>query len=209
MWKKIIAGALFVGLIGILVTGAVIRTMDKTGHVVEAQGQGQGRGYGSDPDETGAGSASGYGRAGGGYGQDGGREGATERQYPHHEDSPEEWVEYEGTVVQAPEADVDLVIQTTGDEELVIGTGPMYMASQGFTLQAGERVQVRGYWGDDEFKAAQVTRLADGLTITLRDEAGRPAWAGAGRRAQGRGDDGHGYGAQRWAPGPGEGTDQG
>jgi RNase P/RNase MRP subunit p29 len=46
-------------------------------------------------------------------------------------------------------------------------------------------VQVRGYWEDGEFKAAQVTRLADGQTIALRDELGRPAWAGAGRNAKG------------------------
>jgi hypothetical protein len=60
------------------------------------------------------------------------------------------------------------------------------MAAQDFALQAGERVQVQGYWEDDELKAAQVTRLADGQSITLRDEAGRPAWAGNGRQATGR-----------------------
>ena len=40
--------------------------------------------------------------------------------------------------------------------------------------QVGEMVQVRGYWEDNEFKAAQVTRLADGETIVLRDDVGRP-----------------------------------
>jgi len=68
-------------------------------------------------------------------------------------------------------------------KKLTVGTGPMYMASQGFILQPGEPVQVLGYWDDHEFKAAQVTCLTDGQTITLRDEMGRPAWAGAGRRA--------------------------
>ena len=88
-------------------------------------------------------------------------------------------------MVLAPEDGVDLVIETSDGKKLTVGTGPMPLydgASQGFALQAGEPVQVRGYWEDGEFKAAQVTRLTDGQTITLRDELGRPAWAGCGRR---------------------------
>ena len=89
---------------------------------------------------------------------------------------------HEGTVVLPPEDGVDLVIEMSDGKKLTVGTGPMYMASQGFILQAGEPVQVLGYWEDHEFKAAQLTCLTDSRTITLRDELGRPAWAGAGRR---------------------------
>jgi len=46
MLKKIVLGTLLVGLIGILVVGAVIRTMDKTALVAEAHGPGYGRGNG-------------------------------------------------------------------------------------------------------------------------------------------------------------------
>jgi hypothetical protein len=82
------------------------------------------------------------------------------------------------------------------------------MEAQGFALQAGERVQVQGYWEDSsEFKAAQITRLQDGATIALRDESGRPAWAGNGRGASGR------LQAQTTAPlgsaAPGDGTGTG
>jgi hypothetical protein len=69
---------------------------------------------------------------------------------------------------------------------VVIGTGPGYLEDQGLMLQAGESVQVQGYWEDGEFKAAQVTRLHDGQTVTLRDEVGRPAWAGSSRQASER-----------------------
>jgi hypothetical protein len=82
------------------------------------------------------------------------------------------------------------------------------MASQGFTLQAGEPVQVRGYWEDGEFKAAQVTRLTDGRTIILRDEIGQPAWAGAGRNAQNSNPGGYGGQGRRDAPGDQTGTGQ-
>jgi hypothetical protein len=50
-------------------------------------------------------------------------------------------------------------------------------------LEAGEAVQVEGYWEDGEFKAAQVTSLEDGQTVILRDEVGRPAWSGGNGQA--------------------------
>jgi hypothetical protein len=77
-----------------------------------------------------------------------------------------------------------MVLETRDGKELLVGTGPGYMEQQGFVLQSGEQVQVQGYWEEDEFKATQVLRLRDGVSITLRDEAGRPAWSGAGRRSQ-------------------------
>jgi len=107
--------------------------------------------------------------------------------YPNYETSPEGWLEYEGSVIQVPGDGNELVIQTSDGEQVTVGTGPLDMASQGFALQAGEQVQVRGYWEDGEFKAGQVTRLASGQTLTLRDALGRPTWAGAGRNAQGNG----------------------
>ena len=204
MLKKILLGTLFVGLIGILVTGAVVRTIDRTELVAEAQGRGRGNG------ETGTYTAE-------GSGQENARNSVAQRQYPNNETSPQEWLESEGIVVQAPADGVDLVIQTSDGQEVKVGTGPEYMASQGFTLQAGDPVQVRGYWEDGELKAAQVTRLADGQTITLRDEAGHPAWAGNGKRAVerqataaqgGRGQGGYGGRGREDAPGAQTGNGQ-
>ncbi|KPL24113.1 MAG: hypothetical protein AMJ93_03090 [Anaerolineae bacterium SM23_84] len=178
MLRKVVLGTVLVGVMGILVTGAIIRTAEKTGSVAEAQGLGRGR---SEHEAAGY-SAVGAGQRQGAYGQ-GAR--AAERQYPNYEGAPEDWVVYEGAVVQAPAAGMDMVIETSDGEELVVGTGPGYMEDQGFTLQVGEQVQVQGYWEGDEFKAAQVMRLRDGQSVTLRDQAGRPAWAGAGRRGGG------------------------
>jgi len=224
MVKKIVLGTLLVGLIGVLVAGGIIRTIDKTGNVAEARGLGRGQGN----SETVSLALNGNGQRGGGYGQGGGygRSAATgERQYPNYETAPEDWVTVEGTVVQAPAAGVDLLIATETGEEITIGTGPSYMEAQGFTLQAGEQIQVQGYWQDGEFKAAQVTRLQDGQTLTLRDQLGRPAWAGNGQRAtgqsaalpqagqgQGQGGQGQGQGGQGQGrvdpPGDGTGTGQ-
>lgn len=221
MLKKIVLGTLLVGLIGILVVGAAIRTLDKTGNVAEARGGesgqgrgGQGRGQAADSQVV----------ASAGRNQGDGIL-ALEGAVPSGE-----WLSYEGTVVQAPAAGVDMVIATGDGQEMVVGTGPGYLDAMGLTLQAGELVQVQGYWEDDEFKAGQVTRLRDGATVALRDEYGRPAWSGAGQRQNastavtaassgrgaGRGSGGGGYAGQAYggqgslpAPGASQGSADG
>ena len=204
MLKKMVLSTLLVGLIGVLVVGAAARTWDRTGRAVEAQGYGhgqeqdrdavddcaegeagQGPGYGNDRASQNEAGDLGQGRGGqgsqGSQGKAGGS--ANDRQYPNYaENPPQEWLVYDGAVVQVPAEGLDLVIETSDGERLTVGTGPMYMDSQGFTLQAGELVQVHGYWENGEFKAAQLTCLSDGRTITLRDDNGRPLWAGRGRR---------------------------
>ncbi|MFC2015637.1 DUF5666 domain-containing protein [Chloroflexota bacterium] len=203
MMRKIVLSTLLVGLIGVLVAGAIIRTVDKTENVAEAQGLGGGR-HGN---AAGAVADGLQGEARVGYGQARLQSGnVAERQYPNYDGAPEDWMEYEGTVLQAPVDGADLVIQTADGEELTVGTGPGYLAAQGFILEAGDQVQVRGYWEDGELKASQLTRARDQKTIVLRDELGRPAWAGNGRRAlersaqtssdNGSGGQGKGYGRQ-------------
>jgi hypothetical protein len=114
----------------------------------------------------------GYGRgqAGEGIGQGSGT--------PEQQVRAEEWQTVEGIVV---DPDV-MTLKTATGETLAIGLGPShYREGQGFALQVGERVQVTGFYEDGEFKAGQVTKLATGETIALRDTSGRPLWAGNGR----------------------------
>jgi hypothetical protein len=190
MLKKTVLGILLVGLITILVAGGIIRTMDKTGNVAEARGLGEGHEYGSSEEhERGKGAqgqGEGLGQNNNGYRQGNGQgqgAGNAERLYPNYENPPAEWATYDGTVVESPTDGGELVIETRDGQEIIVGTGPGYMEAQGFVLQAGEQVRVQGYWEDNELKSAQVTRLRDGQTITLRDQVGRPAWAGSGKRA--------------------------
>jgi hypothetical protein len=183
MFKRVVLGTLLIGLIGVLVAGAIIRTVDKTENVAEARGLGQGRSASEAGEAVTQGQGQGQGRGRSVQGTGIGQSETADRLYPNYDDTPEEMSTYEGTVLLSPETGGDLVIMTDEGQEFTVGTGPGYMEEQGFTLQAGERVQVLGYWEDDELKAAQLTRLQDGQTITLRDELGRPAWSGAGKRA--------------------------
>jgi uncharacterized protein YdeI (BOF family) len=148
MLKKLVLGTLFVGLIGILVAGAVIRTMDKTERVAEAYGYGYGRGNG----EAGAYAAGSSGQGRGGYAQGGNRGGYSGQ---GREDTPainatgqanvEEWLTLQGTVVSV-DADT-LVVQTSAGEQVTIENRPWWFAQeQGFTAQVGDQVTLVGFY---------------------------------------------------------------
>ena len=203
MLKKIVLGTLLISLIGILVAGAVIRTMDKTALVAEAHGPG----YRRDHDEAGAyaagGSGQGFGvsaprselgtkaqpngRGGyaqgsnrGGYGGRG-REDAPGDQTGTGQANVEEWLTLQGTVVSV-DADV-LVVQTASGEQVTMENRPWWFAQeQGFSTQVGDQVTLIGFYEDDDFEVGQIDDITNGQTVLVRDENGRPLWAGRGRR---------------------------
>jgi hypothetical protein len=105
MLRKILLGTLLIGLIGILVTGAVIRTMDRTERVAETRGYSYGHGHDEVDEcaegESGQGHGRGYGRAGaytaggsgqgrGGYGWGNTRDSTVGQWYYPNSEIPEE-----------------------------------------------------------------------------------------------------------------------
>ena len=175
MLRKIVLGMLFVGLIGVLVTGAVIRTMDRAGRVAEAHGHG----YGHDHDEAdeceesesgqgygwGNGGAGGWGRGGGGSGQA----------------NVEEWLTLQATVVSV-DADA-LVVETVSDEQVTIENRAWWFAQeQGFSAQVGDQVTLVGFYKGTDFEVGRIEDDTNSQTVLVRDESGRPLWAGRGRR---------------------------
>jgi hypothetical protein len=81
---------------------------------------------------------------------------------------------------------VHLVLNTSNGP-LSVHLGPAwYLKDQGFKLQAGEQVQVRGsqitFDGQPALIATEVTRGTE--TLRLRDASGVPLWSGRGRGRQ-------------------------
>ena len=165
MLKKIVLGTLLVGLIGILVVGAVIRTMDKTERVAEASG----RGYGRNGAEAGTYAAGGSTKlttggstglttsvSGQGFGQGGNRGGYGGQGL---EDTPgdqtgtgqanvEEWLTLQGTVVSV-DADT-LVVQTVSGKQVTMENRPWWFAQeQGFSAHVGDQVTLIGFYEND------------------------------------------------------------
>lgn len=92
-----------------------------------------------------------------------------------------EWTEISGVVVSADET--ALVVQTADGATVEIINRPWSFAvSQGFMAQAGDQVQVTGFYEGDTFEAAQISDATSGEIVSIRDESGRPLWAGGGRR---------------------------
>ena len=102
---------------------------------------------------------------------------------PAPEAQAEDWLTVTGTAVSV---EGELVLETDQGEVLV-GLGPeWYRETQGMSIAVGDSVTVHGFFEDEEFKAASVENLTTGETLMLRDETGRPMWAGRGQ-GQGRG----------------------
>ena len=157
---------------------------DRAGQGLGNGGTAQGRNQKAESDYD-EGSATGQGQQGQGQGQSQQVQGRGQNQQAERaaeNGAVHEQIVIEGTISQAPAAGVDMIIETA-DRQVLVGTGPGYLQEQGFDLAYGDAVQVSGFFENDEFKATTITRLSDGAAIALRDEAGRPMWSGAGRRA--------------------------
>lgn len=126
----------------------------------------------------------------------------------------EDWVSLDGTVTAVNQN--GLTIQTATGEALTLQFGRAdFWQSQAVTFAAGDAVQVRGFWQADQFQTGQVTKLATGERLLLRDPNGRPLWGGPGRTGaagtgtqtgtQGAGQGGNGAGGSTNGNGNGNG----
>jgi hypothetical protein len=187
MLKKVLIGTVFVGLIGALIAGAVIRTTDRVDKVAEtAERQGRdvgedaiqgngGRWQSSDEDR---GEAS-NGRGGGGNGS-GGREEALD-ELDAGQAEVDEWITLEGTV---DSVDEDNVIVVTADGEFVtVEDRPWSFAQEeGFSVERGDQVRLTGFYEDGKLEVGAMDNLTAGTSVQMREEGGRPLWAGRRRR---------------------------
>ncbi len=168
MFKKILVGTLVVGLIGVLVVGAINRTNAGTASA-EARGQGRGRSN-STTESTGE-----RGQGGGGWGR------ANVTGDPLASTWATGSVTLQGTVVSVDEN--AMIVQTDTGEQVVVENRPwLYAQESQFIAQRGDRVRLSGFYEGDSFEVAQIENLTTGQAVALRDQSGRPGWAGRGRR---------------------------
>jgi hypothetical protein len=190
MLKKIVLGTVLVIFIGALITGAVIRTMDKTEQTARDEGSGrgnngnvasegagvsgsQGNGYGRNSSVDGGNETAASGRGRGGNGGQGSEQLA-------EENSDHGWSTYSG-LAKASSEDV-LTIETDEGEMIIVeGRAWSYAQEQGFAIQQGDSVQVEGFYEDGEFKVSWIENTSTGESLALRDTSGRPSWAGGGK----------------------------
>jgi hypothetical protein len=81
--------------------------------------------------------------------------------------------------------DVQLELESNGGTIFVCIGPQRYWAEKGIPFRAGDEISVRGSKAQDSdgaiYLLAQKITSTHGITIVLRDESGRPAWAGNGK----------------------------
>ena len=126
----------------------------------------------------------GQGNTNAGNGNRGGANGARGQNQASNVPAPEnglqEWVTFSGQVSSFSENYFTLL--TADGQQLPIQLGSLnYITSLNLALQEGDAVTVVGFWETvDTFTAGTITLDATGEVINLRDEIGRPMWAGGG-----------------------------
>ena len=194
--KKIAAIFALVLVIGLLTAGALNRTLSKTNGSISLFNQedtrsGGGRWQTSETnpiETTGSTADQAKGQTGGRWSQENSSPPANTQ--PNSEASGagqadvQEWVSVNGTVA---EVDPSYLVITADDGTLIeVGGRPWsYIQSQEFTLETGSRVTLQGFYEtDDRFEIGVITNLNTREDIAIRDQTGRPMWAGGQRGGQ-------------------------
>ena len=159
----------------------------ETENGVAAYGQGQGRGNGGSGLEAPAQVADGRSEAtqgrgasgGGAFGGAGAFDGSGRNSGAGQgRNETVRNIEWETLTGKVSVVDHEVTIQTA-EGQVLIGMGQSAYR-EGFALEVGDEITVLGFHEDGEFKARTVENLTTGETLTLRDETGRPMWAGQG-----------------------------
>ncbi len=206
MLKKIGIWVLIAGFSGLLIWGAINRMTVKDNSAQNANGTG--KRYGNQTETTAAleparqgeaGSRWGRnnndvegdmlteneGTAGRGQGQAGkGNRNQSSAAALTEADHPDDWEQLLGEVVSVNEDALELALSDV--ETLVIeGQSWRYAQELGFSAQIGDIVSVFGYLEDGEFRVGTLENTENGQTVVLREQSGRPIWAGGARGRSG------------------------
>jgi hypothetical protein len=118
----------------------------------------------------GAGSGQG-GPGSGGLGEDGLGEGEAE---------VETWGTLEGVLSSAAD-DLWIITLNDGTTFEIEGCALSFAIELGFQASAGDQLRLTGFYENEDFKVGVIENLTTGEIVTLREESGRPLWAGGGR----------------------------
>jgi len=197
MLKKIIVGTLVAALSGVLIVGAINRTEAKSEQVAQGlernssalareehqelwqenqgrQGQGNRPAYAETDMLESTSTGGGQGRfsevTNGSQPEDAirGGEGLA---------SVDEWLEVVGTVV-SKDGDA-LVLQLQDGQKMVVECRAWTSALElGFTTDIGHELKLYGFYENDEFEIGGFEDLTENSLTMVREESGRPLWAG-------------------------------
>lgn len=93
-----------------------------------------------------------------------------------------QWITVSGAVLSID--DTQMTVQTDSGEVVIADRPWSFALEAGFTAQPGDQVTLTGFYENETFETGQ---LANGdLVVAIREESGRPLWAGGRGGGQGR-----------------------
>jgi hypothetical protein len=191
MVKKIVVSVIVTLLSGGLIYGAILRTQVKS---QQAGDDATSRQYANRKDSQTSsnrqvGEISDQGNQNR-FGQNAERQGSQDEEAPRlrgnekigAEDVVSEWISIFGTVLDVSEESI-LVQSDQGEELIIEGMTLRYAQEQGFSTRVGNQVRLTGFYDHDAYEIGEIVDLSTGLVVSIREESGRPHWAGGrGRR---------------------------
>jgi len=92
----------------------------------------------------------------------------------------QEQLTLEGTVAHY-NTDELLVNVIDGSQLIIEGRAWSFAQENGFATSPGNSLQLTGFFEGEDFETIEIKDLTTGQTVLLREESGRPLWAGRGR----------------------------
>ncbi|HWQ45621.1 MAG TPA: hypothetical protein VN376_02075 [Longilinea sp.] len=82
----------------------------------------------------------------------------------------------EGTVFYVDS--LQMTVDTSDGQVLLENRPWTFLVSLGFSASAGDELRLTGFYEDGVFEVMSIEQISSGTIYTLRDEDGRPMWAG-------------------------------
>lgn len=98
----------------------------------------------------------------------------------------DEIFQYEG-IVEVVNADYLLVDAYDGSQILIENRAWWYAVEAGFSASAGDEVILIGFYDGDVFETMSIENKTQGTAVQVREDSGRPLWAGNGSNGNGSG----------------------
>jgi hypothetical protein len=75
------------------------------------------------------------------------------------------------------------MVLTDGGALVIEGCSWAFAQEQGLAVHSGDQLELAGFFEDGTFQVGQIDNLTTGQYVDLRQETGRPLWAGRGGRS--------------------------
>jgi hypothetical protein len=181
MIKKIILGVIVFGISAGLIYGGVHRTIARTETEERAnqserdlslsQGKSEEGNLGQGKNRT-----SGSNEQQGGKNESGSDHAASDKEL-------KDKISFTGIVTQVNE-ELLVILCERGDEIVTEGRALRFATEVGFSAEIGDSITLIGFYEDaDKFEVSYIENLTQGVKVQIREESGRPFWAGNGRGA--------------------------